>query len=172
MVGVEKREVGVESREKSRQEEEGNSDGAVKDEEQERYTVNPDTVVGGHAGEMNQLDNDLLEIQRRLTGLMNAPEERIPMNMRRVDRSMMNKITQKINTVKPYIQAKETESKQEIFSALLVEKLQLKRTKNGGAKESWWKRRIKRDLMRARQDLGKIEQWLRGNWKMGKKTDR
>ncbi|CAI9729255.1 Hypothetical predicted protein [Octopus vulgaris] len=31
-------------RERSRQEERGNGDGAVKDEEYERYTVNPDTV--------------------------------------------------------------------------------------------------------------------------------
>ncbi|CAI9738808.1 Hypothetical predicted protein [Octopus vulgaris] len=54
MIGVENREEGVESREKSRQEEEGNGDGAVKDEDQERNTVNPDSVVGGHAGEMNQ----------------------------------------------------------------------------------------------------------------------
>ncbi|CAI9722813.1 Hypothetical predicted protein [Octopus vulgaris] len=76
MVGVEDREVRVESREKSRQEEQGNSDGAVKDEEQEHYTVNPDTVMGEHAGEMNQLDNELLEIQRRLSDLMNAPEEK------------------------------------------------------------------------------------------------
>ncbi|CAI9715308.1 Hypothetical predicted protein [Octopus vulgaris] len=78
MIGVENREVGIESREKSRQEKEGNGDGAVKDEEQERNTVNPDTVVGGHAGVMNQLDNELLEIQKRLDDLMNAPEEKNP----------------------------------------------------------------------------------------------
>ncbi|CAI9741840.1 Hypothetical predicted protein [Octopus vulgaris] len=82
MVGVKNREVGVESREKSRQEEQGNGDGAVKDEEQERYRVNPDTVVGGHAEEMNQLDNELIEIQRRLNELMDAPEEEISMNVK------------------------------------------------------------------------------------------
>ncbi|CAI9715178.1 Hypothetical predicted protein [Octopus vulgaris] len=69
------RMVGVECRVKGGQEEQGSGDGAGKDEEQERYTVNPDIVVGGHAEEMNQLDNELLEIQRRLTNLMNAPEE-------------------------------------------------------------------------------------------------
>ncbi|CAI9734752.1 Hypothetical predicted protein [Octopus vulgaris] len=90
MIGVENREVGVESREKSRQKEEGNGDGAVKGEKHERYTVNPDTVVGGHAGEMNQRGNELLEIQRRLTNSMNVPEGKMPMNMRRVDRSMIN----------------------------------------------------------------------------------
>ncbi|CAI9730240.1 Hypothetical predicted protein [Octopus vulgaris] len=77
MVEVEIREVGVESREKNRQEEQWNGDGAVKDEERERYTVNPDTVLGGHAGEMNQFDNELLEIQRQLTDL-NASEEKNP----------------------------------------------------------------------------------------------
>ncbi|CAI9721395.1 Hypothetical predicted protein [Octopus vulgaris] len=76
IIKVENREVGVESREKSTQEHQGNGDGAVKDEEQKCYTVNTGIVVGGYAGEMNQLDNDLLEIQRRLTDLMNAPEEK------------------------------------------------------------------------------------------------
>ncbi|CAI9728947.1 Hypothetical predicted protein [Octopus vulgaris] len=83
------RMVGVENREKSRQEEQGNGLEAVKDEEQERYTVNLDTLVGGHTGEMKQLDNELLEIQRRLTDLMNAPEEKVLMNMRRVDRKVL-----------------------------------------------------------------------------------
>ncbi|CAI9735631.1 Hypothetical predicted protein [Octopus vulgaris] len=78
MVGVENRDVGVESKGKSRQEEQGNGDGTVKDEEHERYTVNSDTLVSGHAAELNQLDNELLEIQIRLTELMNAPEEKIP----------------------------------------------------------------------------------------------
>ncbi|CAI9725964.1 Hypothetical predicted protein [Octopus vulgaris] len=89
MVGFENRKVGTESRKKSIQKEQGNGDWAVKDGEQERYTVNPDTVVGGFASEVNQLDNELLEIQRRLTDLMNAPEEKIPMNMKRVTRSMI-----------------------------------------------------------------------------------
>ncbi|CAI9722358.1 Hypothetical predicted protein [Octopus vulgaris] len=87
MVRVKNREVGAESRQKSRQEELGNGDGDVNDEEQERYSMNPDNVVGRHAGEMNQPDNELLKIRRQLTDLMNAPEEKIPMNMRWVDRN-------------------------------------------------------------------------------------
>ncbi|CAI9717805.1 Hypothetical predicted protein [Octopus vulgaris] len=44
MVRFQNRVVGVENKEKSRQEKQGNGDGAVKDEEQERYTVNPEKV--------------------------------------------------------------------------------------------------------------------------------
>ncbi|CAI9722342.1 Hypothetical predicted protein [Octopus vulgaris] len=43
MVGVEYKKVGVESREKNRQERQENSDMALKDKEQERYTVNSET---------------------------------------------------------------------------------------------------------------------------------
>ncbi|CAI9722357.1 Hypothetical predicted protein [Octopus vulgaris] len=77
MVGFQNTEVGIGSREKSRREELGNDDGAVKDEEQEHYTVNLDTVLGGHAGEVNHLVNELFEFQRRPTDL-NAPEEKSP----------------------------------------------------------------------------------------------
>ncbi|CAI9715194.1 Hypothetical predicted protein [Octopus vulgaris] len=135
MVRFENREVGVD-REKSRQEEQRNSDGAVKDEERKLYRVNPDTVMNGNAGEMNQLDNELLEIQRRLAELGNALEEKkIQMNMRRVDRSITNKVTQRINTVIPYIQSEDitqTGNLLRVIALLVEEKLQLKGTRNGG----------------------------------------
>ncbi|CAI9719902.1 Hypothetical predicted protein [Octopus vulgaris] len=85
--------VGVESREKNRQVKQRNGDRAVKVEKQKRYTMNPDTVFGGHAREMDQLNNELLEIRRRLIDLMNAPEEKLPINMRRVDMNYSKVIT-------------------------------------------------------------------------------
>ncbi|CAI9725169.1 Hypothetical predicted protein [Octopus vulgaris] len=135
MVGVENRELGVESIEKSRQEEEGNGDGAVKDEEQEHYTVNPDTVVGGHAGEMIQRDNECLKFK---DVLMNAPEENIAMNTRRVDKSMINKVAQKINADTQTEDITQTRNLPRAIVLLVGEKLQLKRKRNGGEKEPWW----------------------------------
>lgn len=68
----------LEIRGKRREDEWGNGDEVVKEEEQERYTSKLDTLVGGHAGELNQLDKELLEIQARQTELMNAPEQKKP----------------------------------------------------------------------------------------------